>query len=340
MKVKSLFNKDIKSYRNTDYVEAYNKIETYCSGYGGLVMLGRFGEVGTPSISDLDVLIVLTDTDYINARSEILKFIKFDPDLSYLFVHEPLIIPNSILDQTPYLHSLENLILSYNPDNLQFSVPSKNYIELLQILWTTFLVPIAISILQNPHQFGVRFVFHVIKNLQTSAVNLAKITNIHPLPDEDTITIRKEFLDNRKGCRDVYDFLELKLNQIFSFFDVLSQQRALSARTNVMTKSIPINWTTTARFSRRSGYEASSRNTNIFLSEYLYWLLIQLGRRRSTWQDLQIYIDCSLAAFSKLKSMQVDYPFIFPFGYRFYRDGFLFKIKKFFLTYCKPIILK
>ena len=85
-----------------------------------------FGKVSTPGVSDLDLLMIVRDEECQKARQIAHEIILSSGLLYYLFSHEPVIVPKSMVPHLYFLHTLENCIhvlhheeYSYSPDEVK-----------------------------------------------------------------------------------------------------------------------------------------------------------------------------------------------------------------------------
>jgi hypothetical protein len=67
-------------------------IDRFLGGYPGEAAFYRFGEIRTPGVSDIDLLIVAKDAGWKQAKERARAIIDSSGLLHYLFVHEPLVI--------------------------------------------------------------------------------------------------------------------------------------------------------------------------------------------------------------------------------------------------------
>jgi len=142
-------NNPLKKLNDGDYSKTYKDLERFCKENTDLILFGEFGNASCPSISDLDVFICIADDNYHKAHKLIIDFIDADELRCYLFFHDPLIIPESFLKNIQYFHTCYNLHFTYNRNNIHVNTPSGNQLNLLNSIWTTFLIGIGPSILAD-----------------------------------------------------------------------------------------------------------------------------------------------------------------------------------------------
>lgn len=203
---------DIKRLTILDYHEAYDKFERYCLEDKGLTLMGAFGEVGCPSISDLDVFVCFSDRNFSFSRSRALEFIKNDSVLSYVFAHDPLIVPESMLSYVPFLHTLYDLNLTHNPGGIEIQKPSSEYIEFYNFMWTTFIIVVASNVLLSSKDYTDRFKLLLLKNVHQSIDNFRKNKDM----SGRSLIIRKDYLNSHIGTTDIDFEIHKSLDQIFS----------------------------------------------------------------------------------------------------------------------------
>jgi hyperosmotically inducible protein len=123
-------NKELKILENKDYVKAYKELEGFCIENTQLLLFGEFGNASFPSISDLDVFICLKDQNFKEDYLNIIKFIDKDEIRQYLFFHDPLMLPESLLPYFKKFHTTYNLNFSYKINDLNISAEVQ-----YRILW-------------------------------------------------------------------------------------------------------------------------------------------------------------------------------------------------------------
>lgn len=166
----TLIEKSIEDYQN-----AYKIVEEFAINIDA-IMVGQFGEIKHPGISDLDVFICLKDEDYKKGQEDIRLFIEHNADLSYVFTHPPVCIAESMLPYLPFVHTINNLKLSYNKESLSLKNSlSANYIATLNTIWTLLILPELAYEAPLTDKTGLRDMLLRLKNAHTSLYNLQVI---------------------------------------------------------------------------------------------------------------------------------------------------------------------
>ncbi|WP_338397759.1 nucleotidyltransferase domain-containing protein [Persicobacter psychrovividus] len=164
--------------KSSDYVQAYELVEEYSIELGALAV-GQFGQVKSPGISDLDVFICFEDKDYKIAQEKVRLFIEHSKEFCHVFTHPPICVAESMMPSLPYLHTINNLKIQYKKKNFDFKpILSEKYIDLLNILWTIFILPGLGSVQQDLKWLPLRGLFLRLKNAHTSIDNLSALCQI------------------------------------------------------------------------------------------------------------------------------------------------------------------
>lgn len=166
----TLIEKSVEDYQN-----AYKIVEEFAIN-NKAIMVGQFGEINDPGISDLDVFICLEDEDYKKGQEDISLFIEHNADLSYVFTHPPVCIAKSMLPYLPLVHTISNLRLSYNKEQINIDNSlSATYVTTLNILWTLLVLPGLAHEAPLADKTGLRDLLLRLKNAHTSLYNLQAI---------------------------------------------------------------------------------------------------------------------------------------------------------------------
>jgi hypothetical protein len=164
-----------KRFSVKDYEKGYEKIQEFAIENKATIV-GQFGSIKYPSISDLDVFICFEDADYHNGCQLINRFIEQDEILSYLFTHSPVYVNRSFLGHIKYLHTLYDLQITYNPQNIEIDKElDKDYIQFLNIIWSYAFFSVIDSLRNDGlRYFDIRSLLLILKNIHTSIDNFEK----------------------------------------------------------------------------------------------------------------------------------------------------------------------
>jgi hypothetical protein len=69
----------------------------------------QFGEISTPGVSDLDLLVVVDDDAPVSTLQQIREAARADSMTVYMFAHPPMVVPRSCARKAVYIHSLYHL---------------------------------------------------------------------------------------------------------------------------------------------------------------------------------------------------------------------------------------
>lgn len=306
------------------YLTVYNDLEKFCIENTGTLLFGEFGNASFPSISDLDVFVCLKDENFISDYKKILNFIDLDETRQYLFFHDPLIIPESILPFLNQFHTLYNLNFTYKNCEVFIPFSSSEQLHFLNTIWTTYLMGICPSILIN-QQFGIRDKLLVLKNICQSIVNIDANSDALKINEK----VRNQVINGELLSDDINKIFESKLRELF----LRSNEIKISNEVGLTKKNkFKINKNKTFLPSNQNAFLISKNDISIFLNNRMFNFLEQLYNRKSKDNQLQIYIDNSMKIDSICRKLGLSYPFISPFGYQFYRTDLKFEIKRNFFV--------
>lgn len=306
------------------YLTVYNDLEKFCIENTGILLFGEFGNASFPSISDLDVFVCLKDENFISDYKKILNFIDSDETRQYLFFHDPLIIPESILPFLNQFHTLYNLNFTYKKYEVFIPFTSPEQLHFLNTIWTTYLMGICPGILIN-QQFGIRDKLLVLKNICQSIVNIDDNSDALVFNEK----IRNQVMNGELLSDDINKIFESKLRELF----FKSNEIKISNEVGLTKKNkFKINKNKTFLPSNQNAFLISKNDISIFLNNRMFNFLEQLYSRKSKDNLLQIYIDNSMKVDSMCRKFGLFYPFISPFGYQFYRTDLKFEIKRNFFV--------
>lgn len=101
---------DVPQLQLADYEAAIAYfMERFQREFAGENAVYQFGAIRTPGVSDIDLLIVVNDEHWKQAREIAQTIISSSGSLYYLFAHEPLTICQSLLPHIRLVHTLENI---------------------------------------------------------------------------------------------------------------------------------------------------------------------------------------------------------------------------------------
>lgn len=206
-----------------DYKEAFQKVKNF-SIENKAIIVGHFGSIKYPTISDLDVFVCFEDDEYEKGCTAVDYFINSDESLSYLFTHSPLYVCKSMLHDIKYLHTLYDLVIVYNSLQIELDLEiEKEYQDFLNIAWSFLIMQTMNSITKNIIYFDIRTLLLSLKNAQTSVFNLEKKLGINSneltLNHNTRVTVLKEGLKSRKLVESEYVRVHARLVKVLQELD-------------------------------------------------------------------------------------------------------------------------
>jgi hypothetical protein len=138
----------------------------------GVLWIGKFGSLGTPGISDIDLLVVCREDAYPAVRRRTMQFARQSPIHRYAFLHDIVVVPQAALRYLIYFHELGHLqTLRGEPSMLdRFENPDENILLLRGLLFNSSLWGELLSMCQQD-RLGLRQALIFSKGAATSAIN-------------------------------------------------------------------------------------------------------------------------------------------------------------------------
>jgi hypothetical protein len=180
---------DIPSLEKRDYEEGVGKFVTrFSERHSSEVTFYQFGQIRAPGISDIDLLLVVEDRDWQQARERAGSIANSSELLRQLFVHEPLVVGESLVPCLPVLHTLEHCRLAL----VAAAEPDEETRLMRHAVWNSFIRIAALEL--EGERIGLRRTLSLTHNLLTSAHQGNRfLSNPVPLP-LSTEQIREEVL--------------------------------------------------------------------------------------------------------------------------------------------------
>tara|TARA_B110000879_G_C11119767_1_gene491226 strand:+ start:220 stop:1185 length:966 start_codon:yes stop_codon:yes gene_type:complete len=303
-----------------EYINAYKDLENFCKDKTELLLFGEFGDASFPSISDLDVFICLKDDNFELQRKNIITFINEDEIRKYLFFHDPLILSESLLPYFKTFHTAYNLTFTFHENNIVIPNPKLGQLQLLNQIWTTYLMAICPGLLNNL-KLGIRDKLLVLKNICQSITNIDNTSNALVRSDE----IRHLVYQNKINMKDVNTEFESLLRQLYEKANKIHFEENQQTSTK---EKIKVEINKTFRKKKNNNFLTELNQNYIELNSNMFNLFLQFYNKKSDNKLIQNYINESITANDLCKQMNTPYPFIVPFGFQFYRTDIKFAIKK------------
>lgn len=316
-------NSKFRKLEIIDYSKAYKDLEEYCVQNTNLILFGEFGNASFPSISDLDVFICLEDQNFLEDQHKIIDFIDSDEIRQYLFFHDPLIISESMLKFLKQFHTLYNLNFTYNKKNILITDSNTEQQELLNSIWTTYIMVIGPGILINP-KLDIRDKLLVLKNICQSIVNID--------PDSDALYFnketRKQAINGLLTLVDVNKIFKTKLIELYQ----ISENLQFGNIIDLKRKKYKIERNMIIVKDDQNSFSFKEGKIYIHLNPEYFNFFSQFYNKASMNPRIQIYIENAISLNKLCRKIKISYPFIAPFGFLFYRNDVKFYVKKIILA--------
>lgn len=305
---------DSVSFRRMEtfqYDVAYGQIEDRAKVLGALVV-GRFGNISCPSISDLDVFICFSDYDYVKGVRDITEFIKGSVELQYLVIHPPVFVSVAMLPYVHYLHTLADLKITHQ--TIKFS-PNSNvsdeYSRFLNSVWTFYFYKYASSVKDNLSYHSTRSLTLLLKNLHTSIENVYSLLNEPSAALEKSKEVRHEVLKDGVAARSLVEKSVLEaFSELATTLRRYPIDRGLDRNFFIVNRALAVEKSKDNRVAY--AFEGSTLVVNDAFFQLLYLLLI--SKRKKGFHAF-CYMKAHIEVRKCLLNLGVqESPFITPFS--------------------------
>ena len=327
--LKTFYN-DVQIKSKEDYVNAYNRLEAYLKTLPGVSAIGKFGEISCPSILDMDIIIVANDQYCGLIYKKVKNFISTDIDLSYMCRHDPLLLSLSSIHNVSHLHSLNGLTLTHNPERIKIPEIEPVYSILLDLVWATFLLPTAIEITKNPIKYGSLYTLQVLKNIVMAIKNLSILTGQGLDLSSENEYLRRDYIIQKVSSIMVLNRFYDTIQQFLNSMNDIEKLSIFKYGTKTTGTSIKTNLFTTYYQSSKNSFQIKHNKIHINLSDTFFTMLDHVKKQKSQINELNKYILLSLQTVKYYELLDIPYPFILPFGFRFFRKDVTYKILQMF----------
>jgi len=164
---------DIPEMDISDYDHGLDEfIDRFTNAFQAEAAFYQFGQVRTPGVSDIDLLIIVRDRDWARAIELSRQVRNATGLLQFLFVHDPLVVCQSLLPSLPFFNSIENWILvsgkSHPLEDVQIAHVELDSRLIRHAVWNSFIRTAALELQDS--LISCRRTLLLINNLLTSAI--------------------------------------------------------------------------------------------------------------------------------------------------------------------------
>lgn len=162
---------DVRSLGMAEYEAGLRRyIELFGARLAERASIYQFGKIRTPGVSDIDLAIVVGDSNWRRACAVAEEVLGADDRLNYLFTHEPVVVCESLVPRLGCFHSLENCRLVAGEADPLATAPvtlSEGAGLMRQAVWSSFM-RVAGWKLAKP-EIGLRRVLILLNSLLATA---------------------------------------------------------------------------------------------------------------------------------------------------------------------------
>jgi hypothetical protein len=213
---------DVPPLEQVDYEVGLEEfVRRFSEDFGNQVTFYQFGQIRSPGVSDIDLLLVVQDRDLRQASDIARSIVDSSARLGQLFAHEPLVVGESLVPCLPFLHTLEHCrCLGERWDPLAEApavVPDEVARLMRHAVWNSFVRITSLEL--EGGRIGLRRVLALMHNLLASAQQGNSFLSV-PIPlSLSTGRIRGEVLaalpeDREAMVRDYVEQVLQALNEV------------------------------------------------------------------------------------------------------------------------------
>jgi hypothetical protein len=227
-----------RDLNRNDYKNVYQNLKNDITYKEWFLDIGKFGEIGHPGVSDLDIAIVVRKGNLVNARRWFERW-KCGSGVSFFFPHPPVFLTPSLLPHSIHLHTLSDLKWERSVVNLgEYSslVTESGYLDLI---WACFIIRHAIRPSLRQTQ-NLRDLLLVLKNVNMAEARLQRLTTENFCRYDNPLTISdklREKVLTKEGNKNNY-CLECIRSLEGGSYRLMRQMHTLSSNINVESEKV------------------------------------------------------------------------------------------------------
>lgn len=192
--------RDLKKLKSRDYEIALRRIVKDLSRLKYVREIYQFGQIKSPGISDIDLMIVLRDIrNYESRVLEIMKIIAKIKNSDYLVVHRPIIVTGKDLRYINLFHSVANLKQIYGKSRkikISYNPGSKE-----MLMWNSFFYELIFAAVSSPRIQSLRRNLLLLNNLVVCIENNDPVSKNSYLFRKKVFNLRKKVLKTNKNLQ-------------------------------------------------------------------------------------------------------------------------------------------
>ncbi|MGC6426476.1 MAG: hypothetical protein ACON5H_05705 [Akkermansiaceae bacterium] len=291
------------------YEEFYSNLVDHISNKYEIINYGRFGEIKSPGISDLDVLFICRNSsDVEKVKKDCSSYIQEDNVGKYIMEpHEPLVIDYGGLEYLHKLHSLYGLNLAKRDSNLG----PKNNEKTIELVWSIFLIEVILECISQPYKQSGRSKLLLAKNAVQSVENLGQSDS--NLNMKCIYRIRDDYINGKMTEDRIDNFLTDSLIKIIDGLRVWANENI----DNKIIKSVYTSKQTKWKLTRSNfiKYTVTSKNTKLIeVPKEILWIKNSLkNASRDKFNNVfKNYVEDVKNCYRYCNSNNTSIPFLVP----------------------------
>lgn len=297
-----------------DYEAVATSLFAELSSEPGVLALGLFGEFSNPGISDVDALVIAEPWACRALKDQITGWLNSQDLAHYLFSHMPLLVPETMLEHSRFLHTLYQARWVHQLRPLDLPPAGEPHTGFLELVWTSFLLAAIADVALMP-SISLRFLLLLLKNIHQSCENLSqRLGELHRFKDRSH-ALRLQVIASPLADEDLLRAVDLEYQRsvdvLFGLVDRISERAALDAP---LPPLIPLSRGISVCPAPYTALEVGDRQAIVRVSRGFCDALLGSGAA-SQWANARVRYRAAQAAIQALADdCGIDNPFISPFG--------------------------
>lgn len=159
---------DVKHLTTDSYLKVIEKYLEDVTGYPGVCFVGQFGSMGSPGVSDIDLLVITRDEHFKAVRQRSKDIVQELPNGSYLFWHPVAVLPLSLVEAGNIIHFFDNIQVLWGDEAIvgQLMKPAFHLSVINTIVWNSYFWSVVFRL--GYGRRGLRFLLLVLGNIVKS----------------------------------------------------------------------------------------------------------------------------------------------------------------------------
>lgn len=172
---------DLKKLSLNDYTELINSLKIKLDKFNFVISCYQFGSIGSPGISDIDLIFVLQDLNFESNKNLIIELIKNLDNSDYLFYHPAIIVSQNDFSLFSFFYNKDSIKLIFGSQldlDLNYNFNDEQY-----LLWNSYFIQDFLSIKKRKNTISLRYLLLLSNNIAYCIRNNDLLLNTKYYPE-------------------------------------------------------------------------------------------------------------------------------------------------------------